>query len=284
MPFSFAANEAGGFRVKLVSHPNKHYTGADFLKNFIEPLPWDTNFFAIPIGRINASGLDDKTLPVALDEAKKGGLHCLYFEADPNDLITVMAVEKNKFHLVDVRMVLEYPFGNHPAPFLRYPPPADLVVTPAVKTDLPRLEDIAMEIGQFSRYTFDHNFKKGEDKRLYRLWIKNSCNGFADIVYVARWSDGDADAVGLVACVMRDGISHIQLAGVHHEHRQRGVGAGLVQTALDWAKSQGAQVMQVVTQARNIPAQRLYQQMGFFTRSMTLFYHKWIQMEGKAND
>jgi GNAT superfamily N-acetyltransferase len=245
------------------------------MNNFVETLPWDTNFFSIPVGRVNTAGLDDESIQVVLDEAKHLGIRCLYFEADPNDLTTVMTVEKNNFHLVDVRVVLEYPFDSHPAPPLRYPTRPDLAVTVAVESDLPRLEEIAMEIGQFSRYTFDRNFKAGEDKRLYRLWIKNSCNGFADVVYVARWSN-KGDAIGLITCTMRDNVAHIQLAGVYSEYRQKGVGSGLVQAALDWAKDQGARKMQVVTQARNVPAQRLYQQMGFFTRSMTLFYHKWI--------
>ena len=246
------------------------------MDTFIELLEWDTVFFSLPIGRITANRLDDAGISIILDEAHRVGLRCLYFEADPNDLATVTAVEKNNFHLVDVRVVLEYPFNNHPAPLARYAIHPDLVVTPAVASDLPLLENITEEISQFSRYTFDHNFKSGENKRLYRLWIRNSYNGFADVVYVARWGGNCESAVGLVACVMEKDIGHIQLAGVHHTHHQKGVGTGLVQTALDWAKSCGAQKMQVVTQARNVPAQRLYQQMGFFTRSMTLYYHKWL--------
>jgi GNAT superfamily N-acetyltransferase len=54
------------------------------------------------------------------------------------------------------------------------------------------------------------------------------------------------------------------------------VGTALVQAALDWFRGQGLYSAQVVTQARNVPAQRLYQQMGFFTRRMTLYYHKWL--------
>jgi hypothetical protein len=31
----------------------------------------------------------------------------------------------------------------------------------------------------------------------------------------------------------------------------------------------------VVTQARNVPAQRLYQKCGFITRSVELWFHRW---------
>ena len=229
----------------------------------------------MPIGRITAPALDDEAAATILQDACGEGLRCLYFEADPNDLTTVLAVEKHGFHLVDVRVVLEYSFGTQPTSSARYPIPSDLVITPASESDITRLEEIAVEIGEFSRYTFDPHFGPGEDKRLYRAWINNSFHGLADIVFVARWAEEFGEAVGLITCAAREGVSHIQLAGVHHDHRQKGVGAALVQASLEWSRGQGVRNMQVVTQARNVPAQRLYQQMGFFTKSMTLYYHKW---------
>lgn len=246
------------------------------MSEYFEKLGWDTDFFSVPVGRITTSVLDDDTAATVLNEAGREGLHCLYFEADPNDLTTVLTVEKNGFHLVDVRVVLEYPFDDRPAPSLRHPVPPELVVNTALESDLPRLEEIAMEIGQFSRYNFDNNFKLGEDKRLYRVWIRNAFSGLSDVVFVARWADEGGGAVGLTTCTARQGIGHIQLAGVHHEYRRKSIGTGLIQAALEWARNQGVRNMQVVTQARNVPAQRLYQQMGFFTKSMTLYYHKWL--------
>jgi GNAT superfamily N-acetyltransferase len=246
------------------------------MNQYLQKLAWDTEFFSVPIGRITASLLNDDIVTSILKDACDEGIRCLYFEADPNDLTTVLAVEKKGFQLVDVRVVLEYPFEDRPAPFPRYTIPLELVVKTALESDLPRLEEIAIEIGKFSRYAFDNNFGLGEEERLYRIWINNSLRGFADVVFVARWADESGEAVGLITCVARDGVGHIQLAGVHHEHRQKGIGTGLLQAALDWAGIQGVKKMQVVTQARNIPAQRLYQQMGFLTKSMTLYYHKWL--------
>jgi GNAT superfamily N-acetyltransferase len=84
-------------------------------------------------------------------------------------------------------------------------------------------------------------------------------------------------SVGLIACgVLANQVGNIQLAGVQSNWRGRGVGTALVQGALDWFLAQGVDRAEVTTQARNVPAQRLYQQMGFFTRRMTLGYHKWM--------
>jgi ribosomal protein S18 acetylase RimI-like enzyme len=242
-------------------------------------LSWDSEFFSRPIGRITAAALNDESARRLLDTARAEELACLYFEADPNDLATVLAVEKHGFHLADVRAVLEYPFEDRPAPSLRYPVPRDLIVTTAVHSDLSRLEEIGTGISEVSRYRFDEHFTDDDARRLYQAWIRNAMSGLSDAVLVARWKD-HGDAVGVIACSTRETVSHIDLAGVHHAHRQRGVGTGLVQAALDWAIRRDATRMEVVTQARNVPAQRLYQQMGFFSKSTRLVYHKWLEPSG----
>jgi len=245
------------------------------MSNTIELLPWDSEFFGLPIGRVIPSRLDERSVTTLLAEAQAYHLRCLYFEADSNDPTTVAVAEQHGFHLVDIRVVLEHPFDNRPAPVPRYPVSPGLSVGPPRADELPRLQDISAQIGLTSRFNFDKNFGLAQSEHLYRLWIEKACQGFADAVLIARWHQA-GEAVGLITCTLRDRTAHIQLAGVHIDYRQQSVGTGLVQAALDWAKMRGAHYMQVVTQARNVPAQRLYQQMGFFTRVMTLYYHKWL--------
>jgi|SRR5581483_849362 len=241
----------------------------------VQLLPWDSDFFGIPIGRVLAWRLDNQIVETLLEEAHANHLRCLYFEASPNDLTTVVTAEQHGFHLVDVRVVLEHPFYDRPVPTPTFPLSPELTINSPHEMELDRLQAISMQIGYTSRFNFDEHFTPGDCERLYRLWIKNACKGFADLVLVARWSP-EGEAVGLITCTLRDGLGQIQLAGVHTDHRKRGVGTGLVQAALQWSKEKGACGMNVVTQARNVAAQRLYQQMGFFTKSMTLYYHKWL--------
>jgi ribosomal protein S18 acetylase RimI-like enzyme len=245
------------------------------MSRLFELLPWDSEFFGLLIGRVIPTRLDEGRVTALLAEAQAEGVGCLYFEADANDPTTVAIAERHGFHLVDVRVVLEHPFDYRPAPVPRYPVPAELMIGPPRADELGRLQDISAQIGLTSRFSFDKNMGVERSERLYRLWIEKACQGMADVVWVARWQPA-GDAVGLITCTLRDRTAHIQLAGVHLDYRQRSVGTGLVQAAVDWAKMQGAHRMQVVTQARNVPAQRLYQQMGFFTRSVSLYYHKWL--------
>jgi len=45
---------------------------------------------------------------------------------------------------------------------------------------------------------------------------------------------------------------------------------------MNWFADQNASNITVVTQGRNVAAQRLYQRLGFVTRSLELTYHKWF--------
>ncbi len=245
------------------------------MSELIEVLLWDSEFFGLSIGRVRLVRLNEESIAVLLAEAQQHSLRCLYFEANPDDPETVAVAEKYQFSLVDVRVVLEHPFDNRPSPVPRYPVPPELMITGPRVDEVPRLSDIAAQIGHTSRFAFDPKFPAGYSERLYRVWIENACRGFAQAVLIARCGQA-GDAVGLITCTLHDHVAHIQLAGVHRDHRQKSVGTGLVQAALDWARTHDTSRMQVVTQARNVPAQRLYQQMGFFTRSMSLYYHKWL--------
>ena len=65
-------------------------------------------------------------------------------------------------------------------------------------------------------------------------------------------------------CTVRD-LDRKELCG-----RDRGIGWALVAESLRWFAVHGARQVSVVTQGRNVQAQRLYQHCGFLTRSMQL--------------
>lgn len=244
------------------------------MSELLQLLRWDTEFFGLKIGRVLTSRLDVASLEAIVKLAKEGRFECLYFQAEPDDAETVTLAEKAGFHLVDVRIVLEHPFDGRPAPAPRYPIPEEIGLMGPRRKDVPTLEEIAVEIGYTSRFCFDRRFPPDACPRLYQAWLHKAIADARDSVIVAQLS---SRVVGLIACgALPNQVGNIQLAGVQSNWRGRGVGTALVQGALDWFRAQGVDRAKVTTQARNVPAQRLYQQMGFFTRRMTLYYHKWM--------
>lgn len=236
----------------------------------VEPLPWDSEFFGRAIGRARTGRLDGDVAARLIGEATEAGLECIYFFAASDDAPTVLAAEERGFHLVDVRMVFERSSATPLPERARI----DHVVDAAREDELPRLEHIAAQVARQSRYAGDPRFA-GDAERLYRTWIANALHGYTDAVLAAR-DPGGGEALGFACCKMHGELCDLQLVGVDREQRQRKVGRDLFEAGVRWGNEHGATRVQLVTQARNVAAQRLVQQLGFLTTEVKLCYHLWL--------
>ncbi len=243
------------------------------VNELVEKLPWDTGFFGINVARLRVARIDRATLAAVLDWCRQEQVMCLYYEADINDPLSIHLAESNGFKLVDVRVTLGIDlrcdmFNDS------IDPVEGLVIRPFKREDIPALELIAKESCRSSRYYFDTEFPRGTCERLYMVWIRNSCNGLADEVLVAELG---GKPVGFLTCKIYKGFGRIVLVGIDPQFRGQGIGSHLVSEAVRWFRDNGLNLIKVVTQARNIGAQRLYQAAGFKTLSVSLFYHKWFK-------
>ncbi len=227
-------------------------------------LDWDTNFFGVRIARVNEHVLPDAA---AVDAWCAGhAIDCLYFLADMNDVHTIRAAHDHDYRFQDVRVTLEH--ALRPLPEL----PATLTTRLAEPGDVARLMAVARTSYTDSRYYFDPCFPREKCDALYETWIRRSCEGYADAVLVV---DYEGQASGFISCHRE--TAQIGLVGVAPEARGRYIGNTLVIASLHWFKAQGAESVTVVTQGRNIGAQRLYQRCGFTTREMQVWFHKWFK-------
>ncbi|MEJ2210825.1 MAG: GNAT family N-acetyltransferase [Anaerolineae bacterium] len=239
-------------------------------------LPWDTDFFGFRIARVQAPRLTPEGVEQIDTWCRQNNVRCLYFLAAAGEARTIRLAEENDFRLVDVRVTLSYTAPEQPG---ARPSPAagDLDVRPATAADLPELARIARLAHGSTRFFADPGFSRRRSEQLYETWITNSCQGYADAVYVAKER---SRPVGYISC-HRDGetgAGRIGLTAVRAEARGRGIGQALVRQALDWFLTQGAREVAVVTQGSNRAAQRLYQRCGFLTDSVQLWYHKWYPL------
>jgi len=230
-------------------------------------LEWDSNFFGVRIARLNIARLDEQTVVDALQWCRSNRIDCLYFLADSDHAATAILAEKNGFHLTDVRMTFENPLTQSETP------PAHETIRLAREEDLAALREIARNTHRDSRFYFDDHFDRAKCDQLYATWIENSFRGFAQAVLVADVANAPA---AYLTCHLKDGVSQIGLLGVGAQHQGRGLGTKLVQQFLTWSRQQNAQRATVVTQGRNLAAQRLYQRNRFVTASLRLWYHHWV--------
>ncbi len=239
-----------------------------------EPLKWDTDFFGFPIARVRSDTLTPDLIAAINDWGIRHQIHCLYFLARPDDPVTSRLAEAHNFQLMDVRLTFAQAIervASQPANDC----PEELTIRSAAGEDNAALQAIARHTYRDTRFYFDSKFPRHLCEALYARWIKLSCEGYADAVWVAELDHGP---IGYIAChVDRDTCAgKIGLIGVANEAQGRGVGQALVKHSLRWFQSLGLSQISVVTQGRNVAAQRLYQREGFLTAFVQLWYHKWF--------
>lgn len=239
-----------------------------------EILEWDSEFFGYRIARVLESLLTPERASAIDDWSREHGVECLYFLADFHDRETVRAAEGAGFAFVDARLTLERKsLGKDSTADPRIPD--GVLIRPARPEDIADLAPIAGAIHSDTRFFWDLHFARERCEALYRLWFKKSCEGLAERVFVAEI---DKRPMGYVTCQLgaTESVGSIGLLGLSPEAQGRGIAPALVGTAVHWFDDRGVESVSVVTQARNMGAQRVYQRCGFLSREMQLWYHKWF--------
>jgi len=233
-------------------------------------LEWDTTFFGRRIAQLHAERLDPAAMAAALAWCADQRIDGLYLLCDAADTASIRQAESNAFQLMDVRHTLAWrgisaASGSEPA----------LDVRPAADQDVERLAAIARVSHHDSRFYADPQFAPDQCDALYATWIEQSCAGYADIVLVA----GPLGApTGYISCHRAAPASgRIGLLAVAAAARGRGLATRLIHAAQRWFAEHALETVTVVTQGRNVPAQRLYQRCGFVTHSQQLWYHAWFR-------
>jgi dTDP-4-amino-4,6-dideoxy-D-galactose acyltransferase len=235
-----------------------------------EFLEWDSRFFGLRIGRIAGNDLKAAQIPAILTWAREHRTDCLYFLAKI-DGENIRIAEEHAFHLVDVRMTLEV--SHLPGVENRSD---DDRIRPVRHEDIAALRAIAGVSHTHSRFFQDGGFPESRCQELYRVWIEKSCHRDADLVLVAEHQRSPA---GYITCHLAGSEGSIGLVAVSREARGAGLGSAMLRAALAWFAQRQVTRVSVVTQGANTNAQRLYQNNGFVTRNVQLWYHLWFRNE-----
>lgn len=237
------------------------------MNDLCRELEWDSQFFGRRIARIESDRLDKHCLNLTLAWCKERGIECLYFLCSPNDDESVAIAEAADFHLVDLRSELNWRTEILQEPLSSF-------VRQYQESDLATLQQIASQAYTATRFSFDSRFSREQVADLYKEWVTVSCQNEKHKIFVA-WNENDI--AGFITCSSETvEIGRIGLLGLSEEAKGKGFGRQLVQAAQRHFWATGMREVQVVTQGRNIAAQRLYQSCGFRTFKLGLWYHKWF--------
>jgi dTDP-4-amino-4,6-dideoxy-D-galactose acyltransferase len=228
-------------------------------------LEWDSGFFGFRIARIAGDRFDQDTWTKAREWCSEEAIRCLYLLVEGADTESSLIAAAEGFRPVDIRITLDRKTSTGTTSFEN--------IRPASSTDVPWLMDLAGSSHTDSRFYADPDFPRELCSGLYRMWIRKSCHGYARAVLVA---EKDGQPAGYVTCNWSGDDGQIGLIAVSPWAQGQGIGISLVNAAIQECRDNGINRISVVTQGRNIPAQRLYQRCGFMTRSLQLWFHKWF--------
>ncbi len=175
-------------------------------------------------------------------------------------------LQSRGFRMIECLLTLQHPLGSDAVI-------SDPTIEVASTDDADECADLASQIFVSDRFHADPEISKAAADRVKAEWIRNSCHGRADRVFIARL---DGKIVGFNACNLSAEQAVIELIGTAREVRGQGFGKRLVNAALNHY-CRHAKTMRVGTQSSNQASLSLYQDTGFYIVSSALTLHLTIK-------
>ena len=251
----------------------KLYSNFNFalLFDVIVVLKWDSSFWGYPVCLVTSRKLTDNIIYRINKFVKKNKVKLIQYLCNCHDRKSVSLAEQNRFAFKDIRLTFEKD--------LRYSKVAKNSLNKNFKIakskDVKQIYKISDSIYKDSRYYFDQNFDEKKVQEFYNLWLYKAVKNLFDNLCLIYCKNNKP----ISYCTLRyknNNEAVIGLFGVSKELNGKGIGTKLINKVVSFLTAKGYKKITVVTQGRNLYAQRLYQKAGFFTKGTELWYHKWI--------
>lgn len=254
----------------------------------VERLAWDSEHFGIEmakIGHLFSVGSYQESLEVKeallaciLQRCEAQQIGFLSCRINSEDFSSLHLLESSGFNLMDIIIVLSKDLQEEVMAIRdnrRYR------IREFEREDLTTLLSIGGELYSSSRFCADPKFDRKQVEGLQSKWIENSCAKDADAALII---EVDGKLGGFITCILEKEyarltgtkLGFIGLLGVLPQARGKGCGMRLVNAALNWFKSQGADIVTVGTQSINYRALGVYQKAGFKVAASLCTLHKWF--------
>jgi hypothetical protein len=253
----------------------------------IEELPWDTEVLglscygirdlAVPDGGAQEA-LVSELVHFAIDHCASKGAQLLVAKTDPGAQYLVRALGLAGFELMSTLVFFGFDMRRGGVPPVRGP----FTYRPFEDKDLGELEEVARKsfAGHFDRFTIDRRIPPESAGRVHREWVRNSCRGYADQVFVGldgerviafgtwKFEKGSYEELGAR-------IARYDLGAVTPEYQGKGVFKGLTASGMQWLAGK-VDLIEGPTNLRNYPTQRGLASLGWRLVGSRYNYHRWL--------
>ena len=235
----------------------------------LEALPWDTDFFGVPIARVELDGLGADDLAAIETEARDRGFDCVYGSLDPNrEPALAHHVQDAGHRLVEVSVTLARTTTA----------PLDLPdALPAVRRgtldDLPLLDKALDLLAPWSRFAADSRFGPAAARRMYDAWVRRAAADEDDefMLLIAE----DASGVTGVATHVRADQPRVDLMAVTKPGTR--TSWALLAGGIEWGGTDAFHAGPVA--ARNVAPLRFLERHRFEVFRTRYLFHRWFDDE-----
>lgn len=238
------------------------------MKNSLQLLEWDTEFFGYGIAKLIADEISVESIKKNIEAGKNNRAKLVYIFTKPTDNISNDTANSVSAKLVDQKVTYHIHI------------PAETAATDShienFNGSVPsaKLIDLAIQSGLYSRYKVDENFRNNEFEKLYIKWIENSVNKqIADHTLIYK---EDGNELGFVTLKLKEGFGEIGLIAVDETSRGKSIGKKLVIAVMNILREKNIMELEVATQKNNKDACNFYEKVGFKENRTENIYHIWI--------
>jgi len=255
--------------------------------------PWDSRVIGRRIGSLKHLAADVEnsaaadTVKALLDQsvghAAKCGIECLAAKVYPRDTVTIHALERNGFLLMDTLVYHLFDFSHMSFDQVICPRrPGGLSTRLGKPADLPEILEIAERAfkNHFGRYNADSRMPQGAAKDIYCEWARSSLSGWADWVVIAEVRGrivGYAVWKKASALEAKHGLDIIyyNLVAIHPHFAGRGVFGALSYDSMKMLQEYANHLV-APTHVTHSAVHRLGFEFGWQMSGARHSFHKWL--------
>lgn len=238
-------------------------------------LDWDSEIFGFSMATLNAEKLTSEIMLLIKSQAEKQKICFLQYLCACDNLESIHQAETAGFHFVDIRLTFQKILS---ASDFVPEEKAEIHFRLATPEHIPTIIQMSTGLYDDFRYCVDKKFPRDKVDAFYHTWLSNAVYGQYDHLCYCLFLDNTP--IGY--CTIRFTDTHtasLGLFGIAKEHQRQSLGHYLLQLTCADLFKQGYTTINIVTQGKNIRAQRTYQGNGFKTVNVEMWYHQWISID-----
>ena len=228
-------------------------------------LPWDSEFFGIPIGQVDLSGLTADDLHEIDAQARAEGLRCLYGALDSNSFQQLVEVQDHGYRFVEAATLFDLRTSEPEIPL-----PEGVTMRVGTVDDVERVADIAIRMADWSRFGVDPRFGIEASRRLQMAWLERAARNDDGVHSMMVAEEGDE----ITAFIGRVSEPRHRVDAVGTTRRGSGAARRLIQEARWWAGDEA--LLGGPIAARNVPALRYVSHCFYRVCEVRYLYHRWL--------